>query len=141
MFIVNVLYIVIVIVIGGCEGYVILFDNVLDVQLFILCELGGVGGLGINLEQLFVVGYLVCFLGVLKYVVGQVKVVLLVEIVIIGKVGIGQILIGFGIEVVLEILVLGLLCEQVEELVQKVYIVCLYFNVICGNIDVMLMVV
>lgn len=50
MFIEKVLYIVQVIFIGGCEGCFVFFDNVLDIQLLILCELGGVGGLGINLE-------------------------------------------------------------------------------------------
>ncbi len=123
---------------GGREGHATSSDNVLDVQLSTPRELGGAGGPGTNPEQLFAAGYSACFLGALKFVAGQAKVVLPADTAITGKVGIGQIPTGFGIEVALEISVPGLPREQVEELVQKAHIVCPYSNATRGNIDVTL---
>lgn len=68
MFLEKVVYIVYVKVIGGCDGCVIFFDGILDVKFIVFKEMGGVGG-GMNFEQFFVVGYFVCFLGVMKFVV------------------------------------------------------------------------
>jgi len=123
---------------GGREGHATSSDNVLDVQLSTPRELGGAGGPGTNPEQLFAAGYSACFLGALKFVAGQAKVALPAETAITGKVGIGQIPTGFGIEVALEISVPGLPREQVEELVHKAHIVCPYSNATRGNIDVTL---
>lgn len=123
---------------GGREGHATSSDNVLDVQLSTPRELGGAGGPGTNPEQLFAAGYSACFLGALKFVAGQAKVALPAETAITGKVGIGQIPTGFGIEVALEISVPGLPREQAEELVQKAHIVCPYSNATRGNIDVTL---
>lgn len=126
---------------GGRDGRAVSSDNVLDIQLSTPRELGGAGGPGTNPEQLFAAGYSACFLGALKYVAGQAKVALPAETQITGKVGIGQIPTGFGIEVALEISVPGLPREQVEALVQKAHIVCPYSNATRGNIDVTLTVV
>ena len=126
---------------GGRDGRAVSSDNVLDIQLSTPRELGGAGGPGTNPEQLFAAGYSACFLGALKYVAGQAKVALPAETQITGKVGIGQIPTGFGIEVALEISVRGLPREQVEALVQKAHIVCPYSNATRGNIDVTLTVV
>ena len=126
---------------GGRDGRAVSSDNVLDIQLSTPRELGGAGGPGTNPEQLFAAGYSACFLGALKYVAGQAKVALPAETQITGKVGIGQIPTGFGIEVALEISVPGLPREQVEELVQKAHIVCPFSNATRGNIDVTLTVV
>ena len=123
---------------GGREGHATSSDNVLDVQLSTPRELGGAGGPGTNPEQLFAAGYSACFLGALKFVAGQAKVALPAETAITGKVGIGQIPTGFGIEVALEISVPGLPREQVEELVQKAHIGWPYSNATRGNIDVTL---
>ena len=97
-------------------------------------------GTGTNPEQLFAAGYSACFLGALKYVAGQQKVILPAATSIEGSVGIGQIPTGFGIEVELRISVPGLPREQVEALVQKANIVCPYSNATRGNIDVKLVV-
>jgi Ohr subfamily peroxiredoxin len=141
MSIANVLYTAQATANGGRDGRAVSSDNVLDIQLSTPRELGGAGGPGTNPEQLFAAGYSACFLGALKYVAGQAKVALPAETAITGKVGIGQIPTGFGIEVALEISVPGLPREQVEALVQKAHIVCPYSNATRGNIDVTLMVV
>jgi len=123
---------------GGRDGRAVSSDGVLDIKLGVPKEMGGAGGEATNPEQLFAAGYSACFLGALKFVAGQAKVALPAETAITGKVGIGQIPTGFGIEVALEISVPGLPREQVEELVQKAHIVCPYSNATRGNIDVTL---
>lgn len=125
---------------GGREGRAVSSDNVLDVQLSTPRELGGAGGPGTNPEQLFAAGYSACFLGALKFVAGQAKVALPAETTVTGRVGIGQIPTGFGIEAELTINVPGVDRAQVEELVQKAHVVCPYSNATQGNIDVKLIV-
>jgi osmotically inducible protein OsmC len=126
--------------IGGRDGRALSSDNVLDLKLTVPREMGGVGEVGTNPEQLFAAGYSACFLGAMKYVAGQQKVILPAATSIEGSVGIGQIPTGFGIEVELRISVPGLPREQVEALVQKAHIVCPYSNATRGNIDVALVV-
>ncbi len=125
---------------GGRDGRALSSDNVLDLKLTAPREMGGAGEAGTNPEQLFAAGYSACFLGALKYVAGQQKVILPAATSIEGSVGIGQIPTGFGIEVELRISVPGLPREQVEALVQKANIVCPYSNATRGNIDVKLVV-
>jgi osmotically inducible protein OsmC len=125
---------------GGRDGRAVSSDKVLDVKLTLPREMGGTGEVGTNPEQLFAAGYSACFLGALKYVAGQQKVILPATTSIEGSVGIGQIPTGFGIEVELKIDVPGLPREQVEALVQKAHIVCPYSNATRGNIDVKLVV-
>lgn len=136
----NVLYTAEATATGGREGRAVSSDSVLDVQLSTPRELGGAGGPGTNPEQLFAAGYSACFLGALKFVAGQAKVALPAETTVSGRVGIGQIPTGFGIEAELTITVPGVPREQVEELVQKAHIVCPYSNATRGNIDVTLIV-
>ncbi|MBL8476856.1 MAG: organic hydroperoxide resistance protein [Methyloversatilis sp.] len=125
---------------GGREGRAVSSDGVLDLQLSTPRELGGAGGAGTNPEQLFAAGYSACFLGALKFVAGQNKVALPAATQITGRVGIGAIPTGFGIEVELTIAVPGLPREQVEALVAKAHIVCPYSNATRGNIDVTLVI-
>ena len=125
---------------GGREGRAVSSDGVLDLQLSTPRELGGAGGAGTNPEQLFAAGYSACFLGALKFVAGQNKVALPADTQITGRVGIGAIPTGFGIEVELTIAVPGLPREQVEALVEKAHIVCPYSNATRGNIDVTLVI-
>jgi osmotically inducible protein OsmC len=125
---------------GGRDGRAISSDNVLDLKLTVPREMGGSGEVGTNPEQLFAAGYSACFLGALKYVAGQQKIVLPAAASIEGSVGIGQIPAGFGIEVELKISVPGLPRDQVEALVQKAHVVCPYSNATRGNIDVKLVV-
>jgi osmotically inducible protein OsmC len=125
---------------GGRDGRARSSDNVLDLKLTVPREMGGAGEVGTNPEQLFAAGYSACFLGALKYVAGQQKIILPAATSIEGSVGIGQIPTGFGIEVELRISVPGLPREQVEALVQKAHVVCPYSNATRGNIDVRLVV-
>ena len=125
---------------GGREGRAVSSDGVLDIQLSTPKELGGGGGggPGTNPEQLFAAGYSACFLGALKFVAGQDKVAIPADARITGRVGIGAIPTGFGIEVELTISVPGLPREQLQGLVDRAHIVCPYSNATRGNIDVKL---
>ena len=125
---------------GGREGRAASSDGVLDVQLSTPKELGGAGGPGTNPEQLFAAGYSACFIGALKFVAGQNKVALPADTQITGRVGIGAIPTGFGIEVELTISVPGLPREQLQGLVDRAHIVCPYSNATRGNIDVKLVI-
>jgi osmotically inducible protein OsmC len=125
---------------GGRDGRAKSSDGVLDVQLSTPRELGGAGGPGTNPEQLFAAGYSACFLGALKFVAGKEKVSIPADTTITGRVGIGPIPTGFGIQAELRIKVPGLPKEQVQALVEKAHIVCPYSNATRGNIDVTLVV-
>ena len=126
---------------GGREGRAVSSDKALDVQLSTPRELGGAGGPGTNPEQLFAAGYSACFLGALKFVAAQEKVSLPAAAQINGKVGIGPIPTGFGIQVELKINLPGLPAEQARALVDKAHVVCPYSNATRGNIDVALVIV
>ncbi|KRW65194.1 organic hydroperoxide resistance protein [Pseudomonas sp. TTU2014-096BSC] len=125
---------------GGREGRATSSDSVLDVQLSTPRELGGAGGPGTNPEQLFAAGYSACFLGALKYVAGKQKVALPADTKVTGKVGIGQIPTGFGIEAELTIAAPGIDREVLQRLVDQAHIVCPYSNATRGNIDVTLLI-
>lgn len=123
---------------GGREGRASSSDQALDVQLSTPRELGGAGGAGTNPEQLFAAGYSACFLGALKFVAGKQKVALPADTRITGKVGIGQIPTGFGIEAELTISAPGIARDVLQELVNQAHVVCPYSNATRGNIDVTL---
>ena len=123
---------------GGREGRATSTDSVLDVQLSTPRELGGAGGPGTNPEQLFAAGYSACFLGALKFVASQQKVVLPAATNVTRTVGIGQIPTGFGIEAELTITAPGLDRTTLQGLVDQAHIVCPYSNATRGNIDVTL---
>jgi osmotically inducible protein OsmC len=123
---------------GGRDGRAVSSDGVLNVQLSTPRELGGAGGPGTNPEQMFAAGYSACFIGALKFVAGQAKVALPADTSITGRVGIGPIPTGFGIQAELQINIPGMPREQAEDLVQKAHIVCPYSNATRGNIDVTL---
>ena len=125
---------------GGREGRARSSDRVLDVQLSTPRELGGAGGDGTNPEQLFAAGYSACFLGALKFVAGKQRVALPASTTVTGKVGIGQIPTGFGIQAELTIAAPGIAREQLQALVDAAHIVCPYSNATRGNIDVTLVI-
>ncbi len=125
---------------GGREGRASSSDQALDVQLSTPRELGGAGGAGTNPEQLFAAGYSACFLGALKFVAGKQKVALPADTRITGKVGIGQIPTGFGIEAELTISAPGVARDLLQSLVEQAHVVCPYSNATRGNIDVTLII-
>jgi len=134
----NVLYTAEATATGGREGQAASSDGRLAVQLSTPRELGGNGGDGTNPEQLFAAGYSACFLGALKFVAGKQKVTLPADTTVTGRVGIGPIPTGFGIQAHLTIHAPGLPREQVQALVEQAHIVCPYSNATRGNIDVTL---
>ncbi|GAA5167789.1 organic hydroperoxide resistance protein [Viridibacterium curvum] len=123
---------------GGREGRAVSSDEVLNVQLSTPRELGGAGGPGTNPEQLFAAGYSACFLGALKFVAAQAKVAIPADAQITGKVGIGPIPTGFGIQAELTISLPGVPRDEAQALIDKAHIVCPYSNATRGNIDVTL---
>ncbi|WP_295641507.1 organic hydroperoxide resistance protein [uncultured Methylibium sp.] len=126
---------------GGREGSAKSSDGVLDVKLTTPKELGGNGAVGTNPEQMFAAGYSACFLGAMKFVAGQKKIALPADTNITGKVGIGQIPQGFGIEVDLAVNVPGMDKAQVQQIVDAAHQVCPYSNATRGNIEVRLSVI
>ena len=125
---------------GGREGRARSSDRVLDVQLSTPRELGGAGGPGTNPEQLFAAGYSACFLGALKFVAGKQKVALPADTTVTGKVGIGVIPAGFGIEAELTIAAPGVPRDTLQALVDQAHTVCPYSSATRGNIDVSLLI-
>jgi Ohr subfamily peroxiredoxin len=123
---------------GGRDGRAVSSDGILDVKLSTPRELGGAGGEATNPEQLFAAGYSACFIGAIKFVASQSKKQIPADASITGKVGIGQIPGGFGLEVELNINLPGLDLAEAEELVAKAHQVCPYSNATRGNIDVRL---
>ncbi|MBB4862374.1 Ohr subfamily peroxiredoxin [Pseudomonas nitritireducens] len=123
---------------GGRDGRAISSDGILDVKLSTPRELGGAGGEATNPEQLFAAGYSACFIGAIKFVASQSKKQIPADASITGKVGIGQIPGGFGLEVELNINLPGLDQAEAEELVAKAHQVCPYSNATRGNIEVRL---
>ncbi|MCJ1884381.1 organic hydroperoxide resistance protein [Pseudomonas sp. LA21] len=123
---------------GGRDGRAVSSDGILDVKLSTPRELGGAGGEATNPEQLFAAGYSACFIGAIKFVASQSKKQIPADASITGKVGIGQIPGGFGLEVELNINLPGLDLAEAQDLVAKAHQVCPYSNATRGNIDVRL---
>lgn len=123
---------------GGRDGRAQSSDRVLDVALSTPRELGGAGGPGTNPEQLFAAGYSACFLGALKYVAGKRKVALPATATVTGKVGIGPVATGFGLEAELTIAAPGIDRDLLQALVEEAHATCPYSNATRGNIDVTL---
>jgi lipoyl-dependent peroxiredoxin len=126
---------------GGREGRAVSSDNALDVQLSTPRELGGAGGPGTNPEQMFAAGYSACFIGAMRAVAAREKIALPADVSIEGRVGIGPIPNGFGIEAELKIALPGMPRDAAEALVAKAHEVCPYSNATRGNIDVTLTVI
>lgn len=122
---------------GGRDGSAQTHDGQLNVKLSVPKEMGGAGQ-GVNPEQLFAAGYSACFLGAMKYVAGTQKLALPTEASIDGKVGIGPIPQGFGIEVALTIHLPGMDRTAAQTLIDQAHQVCPYSNATRGNIEVTL---
>jgi Ohr subfamily peroxiredoxin len=124
--------------IGGRDGVAETSDGSFKVKLTTPKEMGGAGGNGSNPEQLFAAGYSACFIGAMKYVAMQDKISLPSDVSITGKVGIGPIEVGFGIEVELQISLPGMDRAKAQALIDKTHHVCPYSNATRGNIPVTL---
>ena len=126
---------------GGREGTSKTDDGVLDVKLTTPMGLGGNGATGTNPEQLFAAGYSACFIGAMKVVAGQQKIVLPADTSIAADVGIGPIPNGFGIQVALHVTIPGMDKAAAMKIVEAAHQVCPYSNATRGNIEVALNVV
>ena len=124
--------------IGGREGTISGANPQLELKLSTPKELGGGGGDGTNPEQLFAAGYSACFIGALKLVASQAKVVLPDDLSIEGTVGIGPISHGFCIKVELKISLPGIDKTVAQSLVDAAHQVCPYSNATRGNVEVTL---
>ena len=120
---------------GGRDGRATSSDNILDVQLTVPKEMGGMGG-GTNPEQLFAAGYSACFLGAMKFVATRDKFNIPKDAYVEGDVGIGPIPNGFGIEVKLHVHLSGMDADEAKKLVDAAHVVCPYSNATRNNIDV-----
>lgn len=123
---------------GGRDGRAVSSDEHLNVRLSTPRELGGGGGEGTNPEQMFAAGYSACFLSAMKHVASTKKAKLPEDASITGKVGIGQIPAGFGLEVELAISLPGMEKGEAQALVEAAHKVCPYSNATRGNIEVKL---
>jgi Ohr subfamily peroxiredoxin len=122
---------------GGRDGQTESSDGHLKAKLAVPKEMGGSGG-GTNPEQLFAAGYSACFLGAMKFVAMQEKIAVPADASITGKVGIGAIPGGFGVEAELVISLPGMDRAAAGALVEKAHKVCPYSNATRGNINVTL---
>ena len=123
---------------GGREGKVASSNGTFELNLTTPKELGGNGAFGANPEQLFAAGYSACFIGALKVVAMKEKVKLPNDVSITGKVGIGPIPQGFGIQAELNISIPGVEREIAQALVNQAHQICPYSNATRGNIEVTL---
>jgi len=123
---------------GGRDGRSVSSDGQLDVKLTPPKEMGGSGAPGTNPEQLFAAGYSACFMGAMKFVAGKEKIAMPADASITGRVGIGPIPQGFGIEAELKISLPGMDRAAAQALVDKAHQVCPYSNATRGNIEVTL---
>ncbi len=123
---------------GGREGTAKSSDGAIDLKLTTPKELGGAGAAGANPEQLFAAGYSACFIGALKHVAMTQKIALPADTSIACDVGIGQIPVGFSVQVAMLITIPGMERAAAEKLVHDAHEVCPYSNATRGNIDVVL---
>lgn len=122
---------------GGRDGEAKTSDGLLNLKLSAPKEMGGAGN-GVNPEQLFAAGYSACFLGAIKFVAGTQKINIPQNATIEGKVGIGHIPQGFGIEATLNINLPGMDRAVAQKLIEDAHKVCPYSNATRGNIEVKL---
>jgi osmotically inducible protein OsmC len=138
----NVLYETSATATGGRNGHAASADGNLKIALVRPKELGGVGGVGTNPEQLFAAGYAACFVSSMQFVATQGGPKVPVDASVTTTVGIGpRAEGGFGLEVALEIHLPGLTRADAEALVQKAHDVCPYSNATRNNLNVRLNIV
>ena len=124
----------------GRNGHARSEDGILDLDMRMPKELGGVGGAA-NPEMLFALGYAACFHSALKHVASQGKLDV-TDSEVSASVGIGAGEGGgFALTVELDVHVPNLDRAAAEALVARAHEVCPYSNATRGNIPVTLAVV
>lgn len=126
---------------GGRNGKVKSQDGILELEVRMPKELGGVDGYT-NPEQLFAAGYAACFDSALNLVIKRNKVTTAGESTVTAKVGLASTSEGgFVLTAELEVHIPGLEPEKALELVQQAHQVCPYSNATRNNVDVKLNIV
>ncbi len=122
---------------GGRDGKGKTDDGKIDVALSLPKTMGG-DEKGTNPEQLFAVGYSACYLGAVKFVAGQEKVMVPSDASVTAHVSVGPRDDGggFGLAVALDVHLPGLDKAKAEEITQKAHVVCPYSHATKGNIQV-----
>ena len=122
---------------GGREGHAKTDDGRVTVTLATPTEMGG-SGKGTNPEQLFATGYAACYLGAMRYAAGQAKIAMPADASISSHVSIGprDDGKGFGLVVVMDVMLPGMSKEAAEDLAARGHVVCPYSHSIHGNVDV-----
>jgi Ohr subfamily peroxiredoxin len=123
---------------GGRNGHVSTDDGALDLQLTLPKSLGGAGGPGANLEQLFACGYAACFDNALIHVARQ-QSIKVEGTRVDATVGIGpNDRGGFALAARLVVTLPGLPRGQAQVLIEQAHAVCPYSNAVRGNVEVAL---
>ena len=126
---------------GGRNGKVKSENGILELEVRMPKELGGVDGYT-NPEQLFAAGYAACFDGALNLIMNQEKVKPESPSVVKATVGLNANGAGgFALTVALNVHIPGIDKDQAQVLVDKAHLICPYSNATRGNIDVQLAVV
>lgn len=121
---------------GGRNGKIKSEDGILELEVRVPKEMGGVSGYT-NPEQLFAAGYAACFDSALNVVINQAKVKPQGNTSVKATVGIGPNGEGgYGLEVALSVTIPGVDREQATQLVEKAHTICPYSNATRGNIQV-----
>lgn len=122
---------------GGRDGRGKTDDGKVDVQLSLPKEMGG-DNKGTNPEQLFAIGYSACYLGAIRFVAGQDKVVITPDANVTAHVGVGprEDGGGFGLDVALDVTLPGLDRATAQDITTKAHVVCPYSHATKGNIKV-----
>lgn len=123
---------------GGRNGKVSSSDGVLDLEVRLPKEMGGVNNDYTNPEQLFAAGYAACFDSALSLIIKRNKVTTGMTTVT-AHVGIGKDEAeGFGLVVTLEANIPGVEQSVADDLIAQAHQVCPYSNATRGNVEVTL---
>jgi len=132
------LYTAIVTTIGGRAGHTISSDGVIDYDLSLPKNLGGIEKPGTtNPEQLFAAGYSACF-GSAIDLIAKKKHITLKEIDVTAEVSLNNSESGFGLAVHLKVYLPGISHAEAEQIVNDAHQVCPYSKATRGNIEVKL---
>ena len=124
--------------VGGRNGTSKADDGLINVNLSVPKSMGGPGKPGTTTpEHLFATGYAACFGGACDYMAKQLKLTPS-SLEVNCAVTIGTIPNGFGLSVVMNVMVGGLSQVDAEKLVAAGHNLCPYSNAIKGNVDVTL---
>lgn len=119
---------------AGRNGHVQTADGRVSMDLASPKEMGGNGN-GANPEQLFAAGYAACFHSALQMVARNAKKDL-GDSSVGARVSIGKAGEGFGLAVMLEVIVPNLPHDEAQQLADAAHQVCPYSNATRGNIRV-----